>query len=174
MDGPKGLQAEKRAEGAVEDFVLICATCVGLMEFLEIWDIVESVTYALSIRPIVGAPGLDPETWETTPADLERLCPCLCFSFCHSRQGICFLSIILAPRPVNRAPQSTNAIVGLLAAPWPPQHTPKRGPSLLEPQTAVLPLSSATVCGKPMRSRMNTEEKIVGQLCSLKIQKAQT
>jgi hypothetical protein len=25
-----------------------------------------------------------------------------------------------------------------------------------------------------MRSRMNTEEKIVGQLCSLKIQKAQT
>lgn len=30
-------------------------------------------------------------------------------------------------------------------------------------------LSSPTVCGKHMRSRLDTDEKIVGQVCSLKI-----
>jgi hypothetical protein len=33
---------------------------------MEIWDIVESVTYVLPIRSIVGAPGLDFETWKST------------------------------------------------------------------------------------------------------------
>jgi hypothetical protein len=36
MDGPKALQTEKPAEGAVEDFALICATTGGFKEFLEI------------------------------------------------------------------------------------------------------------------------------------------
>jgi hypothetical protein len=58
MDGPKGLQTEKAAEGGPEDFVLICATPVGFMGLLELSDIAESVTYALSMRPIVGAPSM--------------------------------------------------------------------------------------------------------------------
>ena len=41
-----------------EDFVLVCATTVGLVELLETVGIAESVTYAFSIRPIVGAPSL--------------------------------------------------------------------------------------------------------------------
>lgn len=46
-------QRMERSEG----FVLVCATTVRFMEFLQIWEIVESVTYAPSMRPIVGAPG---------------------------------------------------------------------------------------------------------------------
>ena len=39
-----------------EDFVRICATSLGFMEILEISELAGSVTYALSMRPIVGAP----------------------------------------------------------------------------------------------------------------------
>jgi len=49
--------------------VLICATAVGPVELLEIVDIKESVTYALSIPPIVGAPSIERfllDGWETT------------------------------------------------------------------------------------------------------------
>jgi hypothetical protein len=55
MGPPKNLQKARS-----EDFVLNCATTAGFMGFLEIWELVESVTCALSIRPIVGAPGLKP------------------------------------------------------------------------------------------------------------------
>ena len=49
--------------------MLICATAVGPVELLEIVDIKESVTYALSIPPIVGAPSIERfllDGWETT------------------------------------------------------------------------------------------------------------
>jgi hypothetical protein len=36
---------------------------LGVLDFLEIYSIVECVTYVSSIGPIVGAPGLDFETW---------------------------------------------------------------------------------------------------------------
>jgi hypothetical protein len=42
---------------------------MGLVGFLEVWEIVESVTYVPSISPIVGAPGLDLETWDSTTLD---------------------------------------------------------------------------------------------------------
>ncbi len=45
-----------RAKAGSVDLVLICAIAVGLVGLLEIVDIVESITYALSTRPIVGAP----------------------------------------------------------------------------------------------------------------------
>jgi len=34
------------------------------MDFLALWAILESVTYLFSTNPIVGAQGLDSETWE--------------------------------------------------------------------------------------------------------------
>ena len=39
------------------------------MEFLVILAIVESVTYAYSTPPIVGAPGLDFQAWDSTNLD---------------------------------------------------------------------------------------------------------
>jgi len=36
MDGPNGPQTENPAEGVVREFVLICATSVGFLDFVEI------------------------------------------------------------------------------------------------------------------------------------------
>jgi putative transposase len=60
---------KQKTKDALEEFVLICATPAGFMEFLEIQEIVEPVTYVLSMSPIVGAPGPDSGTWDSTNPD---------------------------------------------------------------------------------------------------------
>jgi hypothetical protein len=66
----KACKLRNQRKARSEDFVLICATTVGFMEFLEISEILESVTYAFSMCPIVGAPHLASEMWELQPRSL--------------------------------------------------------------------------------------------------------
>ena len=53
----KDARTETPGKARPEDFVLIRAA-VDFMDLLGIWDVVESATYMISMRPMVGAPSL--------------------------------------------------------------------------------------------------------------------
>jgi hypothetical protein len=78
-------RGRSRCSKREEAFGLICATTVGFMEVLEIWGVVESVTYVLSIDPIVGAPDPNFWTWGLSPHKLVwigvyLLTRCICLN----------------------------------------------------------------------------------------------
>jgi hypothetical protein len=68
MNGPKDVQTET-PKARPGDFALICAAAVDFVDLLGIWEIVESVTYMFSMRPIAGAPYPAFATWDSTNSD---------------------------------------------------------------------------------------------------------